>query len=87
MPWTSEHTKWLVDTGERLKIADGKEVEVWEFRHENDEAVLSATSGAEPAYTRTMLHAGVHPNIDGEEIQNCAVTYGSFCLLTFALNG
>jgi hypothetical protein len=32
MPWTSEHTKWLVDTGERLKTANGKEVEVWEFR-------------------------------------------------------
>lgn len=30
MPWTSEHIKkWLVDTGERLKTADGKEVEVW----------------------------------------------------------
>ena len=42
MPWTSEHTKWLVDTGERLKTADGKEVEVWEFHHEKDEAVLSA---------------------------------------------
>jgi len=42
MPWTSEHTKWLVDTGERLKTADGKEVEVWEFRHEKDEAMLSA---------------------------------------------
>ena len=42
MPWTSEHTKWLVDTGERLKTADGKKVEVWEFRHEKDEAVLSA---------------------------------------------
>lgn len=42
MPWTSEHTKWLVDTGERLKTADDKEVEVWNFRHENDEAVLSA---------------------------------------------
>jgi hypothetical protein len=42
MPWTSEHIKWLVDTGERLKTADGKEVEVWEFCHENDEAVLSA---------------------------------------------
>ena len=27
MPWTSEHTKWLIDTGERLKIADGKEVD------------------------------------------------------------
>lgn len=26
MPWTSEHTKWLVDTGERLKTADGKDL-------------------------------------------------------------
>lgn len=42
MPWTSEHIKWLVDAGERIKTADGKEVEVWEFRHEQDEAVLSA---------------------------------------------
>ncbi len=42
MPWTSKHTKWLFDTGERLKSADGKEVKVWEFRHEKDEKVLSA---------------------------------------------
>ena len=42
MPWTSELTKWLVDTGKQLKTADGKEVAVWEFRHEKDEAVLSA---------------------------------------------
>jgi len=42
MPWTSKHTKWLVDTGERLKIADGKDVEVWEFCHEQDDEVLSA---------------------------------------------
>lgn len=42
MPWTSEHIKWFVDTRERLMTADGKEVEVWEFRHENDEVVLSA---------------------------------------------
>ena len=42
MPWTSEHIKWLVDTGERLKTTDGKEVDVWELRHESDEAVLSA---------------------------------------------
>ena len=41
-PWTSEHTKWLVDTGEQLETADGKKVSVWEFRHEKDEAVLSA---------------------------------------------
>jgi len=42
MIWTSAHTKWLVDTGERLKTADGKDVEVWEFRHEKDETILSA---------------------------------------------
>jgi len=47
VPWTSEYTNWLVDTGGRLNTADGKEVEVWEFRHEKDEhekdeAVLSA---------------------------------------------
>lgn len=40
MLWTSEHTKWLVDTDQQLKTADGKDVEVWEFRHENDVAVL-----------------------------------------------
>ncbi len=37
-----EHIKWLVDTRERLKTADGKVVQVWELRHEKDEAVLSA---------------------------------------------
>ncbi|MDI9851274.1 Hachiman antiphage defense system protein HamA [Legionella pneumophila] len=42
MPWTSEHLKWFVDTGERLKTTDGKEIEIWELRHEKDEAVLSA---------------------------------------------
>jgi len=42
MPWTSEHTKWLVDTGERLKTADGKDVEVWEFCHVQDDTVFSA---------------------------------------------
>jgi hypothetical protein len=42
MPWTSEHVKWLVDTGKRLKTVDGKTVEVWEFRHQKDKAVLSA---------------------------------------------
>lgn len=42
MPWTSEHMKWLVDTGRRLTTADGKDVEVWEFRHVKDEGVLSA---------------------------------------------
>ena len=42
MPWTSDHTKWLVETGERLKTADGKEVEVWELQHQDNDDVLSA---------------------------------------------
>lgn len=37
-----EHVKWLTDTKERLTTADGKTVEVWEFRHDTDEKVLSA---------------------------------------------
>ena len=40
--WSSEHLKWLKDTGERLTTADGKTVEVWEFCHERDDAVLSS---------------------------------------------
>lgn len=42
MPWTFEHIEWLVDTGERYKTNDGKDVEVWDFRHENDPEILSA---------------------------------------------
>ena len=42
MCWTAKHIKWLIDTGERLKTADGKEVEVWEFQHQDDEDILSA---------------------------------------------
>ena len=42
MPWTSEHLKWLKDTGERLTTADGKTVEIWEFLYENDDEIFSA---------------------------------------------
>jgi len=42
MPWTSDHIRWLIDTGQRLTITDGKTVEVWEFCHEEDDEVLSA---------------------------------------------
>lgn len=42
MTWSLKHAEWLVDTGERLKTADGKEVEVWELQHQNDEKVLSS---------------------------------------------
>jgi len=33
------HLDWLVDTGERLKTADGVEIEVWELRYGNGAAV------------------------------------------------
>jgi hypothetical protein len=36
------HVSWLVDTKKKLKTLDGKPVEVWELRHANDAAVLSA---------------------------------------------
>jgi hypothetical protein len=36
------HLDWLVDTGERLKSADGVEIEVWELQHGDDPAVFSA---------------------------------------------
>ena len=41
-PWSSKHTKWLVETGKQLKTTDGKVVSIWEFRHEKDDAVLSS---------------------------------------------
>jgi hypothetical protein len=39
---TPAHLNWLVDTGERLTSADGVEIEVWELKHADDSAVLSA---------------------------------------------
>lgn len=42
MSWTSKHLKWLCDTGKRLKTSDGKNIEIWEFKHSNDPAILSA---------------------------------------------
>jgi Cap4 SAVED domain len=39
---TPPHLDWLVDTGERLKTADGHDVEIWELQHGDDSAVLSA---------------------------------------------
>lgn len=41
-PWSSTVSKWLVKTGETMKTADGKTIEVWELRHKNDEPLLSA---------------------------------------------
>lgn len=42
MPADGGHVEWLVDTGQRLATSDGKEVAVWEFRHDEDEEKLSA---------------------------------------------
>lgn len=42
MPWSPDHFKWLANTGEQLKTADGKIVEIWELRHQNDAKILSA---------------------------------------------
>lgn len=42
MYFSSNHIKWLLDTGQRLMTKDGKEVEIWEFCHQEDEEVLSA---------------------------------------------
>lgn len=42
MTWSSEHIEWFTDTGQRLKSADGKVVEIWEFNHEDDEDILSS---------------------------------------------
>lgn len=42
MPWTFDHIEWLVNTGNSLKTVDGKDVEIWELRHKNDNNVLSA---------------------------------------------
>jgi hypothetical protein len=36
-----KYLQWLIDTGNRITIADGKSIEVWEFRHQNDDVVLS----------------------------------------------
>jgi hypothetical protein len=39
---TPPHLKWLIDTGKRLRTVEGRAIEVWELRHNDDAAVLSA---------------------------------------------
>lgn len=41
VPQVPEHINWLVDTRERLSTVDGKEVEVWEFQHEENDTIMS----------------------------------------------
>ncbi len=38
----TQHRQWFIDTGQPLTTAHGKTVQVWEFRHQPDAAVLSA---------------------------------------------
>ena len=42
MPWTSEHTKWFEKVGEQIITKESKTIDVWEYLHQDDEAVLSA---------------------------------------------
>jgi Cap4 SAVED domain len=42
MSATPPHLAWLIDTGNRLTTVEGHEVEVWELKHTDDSAVLSA---------------------------------------------
>ncbi len=37
----STHHQWFVDTGDRKNTADGKVVEIWEYQHNEDDAVMS----------------------------------------------
>jgi hypothetical protein len=39
---TPPHVSWLKDTGQRLKTACGREIEIWELMPKQDAAVLSA---------------------------------------------
>lgn len=42
MCFSFDHMNWLVNTGQTLKTKNGKEVEIWELRHIQDEEILSA---------------------------------------------
>lgn len=42
MVWSSEHIRWLIDTGEKLTTVDGETVQVFEFCYEDNEEVLSS---------------------------------------------
>ncbi len=42
MPWTQKHLEWLTRAKSGITTTEGKAVEVWEFKHRDDPAVLSA---------------------------------------------
>ncbi len=41
---TPEHVRWFADTGKSVTTSEGKEIKIWEFKHENDEEVLKGWS-------------------------------------------
>jgi len=41
-PWTNQHIPWLVKINLSMTTVDGRQVEVWELRHQDDDEVLSA---------------------------------------------
>jgi hypothetical protein len=42
MTHSPPHVNWLIRNASSLKTADQKDVEIWEFQHQNDENILSA---------------------------------------------
>ncbi len=39
--WPQNISKWLVNTGNTLSSVDGKQIEIWELQHQDDEELLS----------------------------------------------
>lgn len=39
--WPTEHIQWLIDTGEKLTTVDGLTIRVLEFRHDDNDEILS----------------------------------------------
>lgn len=62
---TTEHLRWLTDTGERLQSADGLEIAVWRLNPQDDENILSSWAA----------HFRAHYCLD-EEIDDLRSGYG-----------
>lgn len=39
--WSSEHIRWLIDTGEKLTTADGITIHMFEFRYQDNDETFS----------------------------------------------
>ena len=42
MPWSSAHIKWLIDTGKTVLTKDGRKVQVFEYRHQKNDTILTS---------------------------------------------